>query len=74
MNRLITKKQLREALGYENDNEVAAFFEISPSAVCQWPEDGPVPELRLLQAAYKRPGILDSIACDVAPDDSAKAA
>jgi hypothetical protein len=43
---------------------VAAFFEISSSAVSQWGEDAPIPELRQLQAAQREPGRFtpDSIA------------
>ena len=74
MKTTVTKKQLRQALGFENDYEIAAFFEISPSAVSQWPEDGPVPELRLLQAEKKRPGVFDELPDIETSADPAKAA
>lgn len=51
----ITKRELRAALGVDTDAEVVAFYEISASAVSQWPEDEPIPELRQLQAMTRRP-------------------
>jgi hypothetical protein len=49
----LTKTQLKAALGVKHDAEVAAFFGISASAVSQWPDDEPIPELRQLQAEKK---------------------
>lgn len=51
----ITKRQLRDRLGLKNDAALADFLEITRSAVYQWDEDKPVPELRLLQAFRRRP-------------------
>lgn len=51
----LTKAQLRAALG--SDAAIAVFFEISRAAVAQWSEDGPIPELRQLQAERKRPDL-----------------
>lgn len=53
----LTKRRLREALQYTSDAEVAVFFGITPSAVSQWREDDPIPELRQLQAERKRPDL-----------------
>ena len=53
----ITKARLREALGFDTDAQVAEFFDISPSAVSLWKEDGPIPELRQLQALRRRPDL-----------------
>lgn len=51
----ITKRELRTALRLETDAEVATFYGISASAVSQWAEDEPIPELRQLQAEVRRP-------------------
>lgn len=59
---LITKKLLREALAVEHEQQIADFFGISPSAVSQWPEEAPIPELRQLQAITKRPDLFASAA------------
>jgi len=52
----ITKRQAREALN-TNDAGLALFFGVSKSAVSQWEEDKPIPELRRYRAAVKRPDI-----------------
>lgn len=57
MNKPLTKRRIREALGFSTDVEVAAFFGVSASAVSQWAEDDPIPELRQLQAERKRPDV-----------------
>lgn len=55
MTETISKSALRERLGLKTDSELAAFYGISRAAVAQWPEDGVVPERRVLQAVLKRP-------------------
>jgi transcriptional regulator with XRE-family HTH domain len=53
----LTKQHLRTALKLKHEHEIAEFFGISPSAVSQWPEETPIPELRQLQAITKRPDL-----------------
>lgn len=53
----LTKAALRSLLELETDAALADFFGISRSAVAQWPEDGPIPELRQLQAERARPDL-----------------
>lgn len=54
----LTKIQFRLALGEgSSDADVARFFGISAAAVCQWPDDRPIPELRWLKAIQKRPDL-----------------
>lgn len=52
-----TKRLLRQALGVETDASLAKFFRVSASAVSQWPEDGPIPEIRQLQLEKWRPDL-----------------
>lgn len=59
MDNHFSKRELRERLEFTTDVEVARFFGISGSAVSQWGEDEPLPELRQLQAARKRPDLFD---------------
>ena len=67
MNNPLTKAQLRDALkpdpeaGSEpaKDVDLAKFFGISRAAIAQWPEHGPIPELRQLQLERKRPDLFD---------------
>lgn len=59
----ITKRQLRAALrepgGSDlSDADLARWFGISQSAVSQWDEDGPIPRLRMLEVAIKRPELV----------------
>ena len=60
MTQSLTKRQLREALKFTTDAELAAFFGVTGSAVSQWEEDKPIPELRQLQAERKRPDLFGS--------------
>lgn len=54
----LTKRQVREALGFTTDTEVAEFFGVSISAVSQWGgDDSPIPEKRLLQLLRRRPDL-----------------
>jgi hypothetical protein len=60
----LTKQEIRKRLGVETDTEVAAFFDITLSAVSQWREDAPIPELRQLQAERKRPDLFGPSAAE----------
>jgi hypothetical protein len=53
----ITKTFLRKALSVDTDAALAQFFGISASAVSQWPEDRPIPEIRQLQLEKRRPDL-----------------
>lgn len=58
----ITKRQLRTALqGADlpalSDADLARWFQVSQSAVSQWDEDQPIPRLRALEVALRRPDI-----------------
>lgn len=44
-----TKREVREALGFQFDSELAGLFEISRAAVSQWPEDAAIPRERWLE-------------------------
>lgn len=50
-----TKREVRDALGLPNDAALARWFEVSRAAVAQWPEDGELPRLRLLEFHQRRP-------------------
>ena len=52
-----TKRQLRAVLELDNDSELARFFEISPSAVNQWPEDAPINKGRVADLLERRPDL-----------------
>lgn len=60
MEKTLSKRTLRSRLGFTTDAEVARFFRISASAVSQWADDDPLPELRQLQVERKRPDIFDA--------------
>ena len=51
----MTKRQVREALGFRLDKELAEFFGIGKAAISAWDEDKPIPEGRQWQAHAKRP-------------------
>ncbi|MDY0978955.1 helix-turn-helix domain-containing protein [Stenotrophomonas sp. CFBP8994] len=57
MTRTPTKHEVRTALGFENDADLAELFGISRAAVAQWSKDKPIPELRWLQLQLLRPEI-----------------
>lgn len=50
----MTKAQLRERLGL-TDSQLADLFGITRSAVCQWPDDEPIPLPRQWQLQVLRP-------------------
>jgi len=53
---MITKRALKRAIGAK-DADLARFFSVTPSAVSQWPEDLPLPEIRQWQLRALRPDI-----------------
>lgn len=55
MDKRITKLRLMAVLGFETQTELADYFGISLSAISQWPDDEPIPELRELQARQRDP-------------------
>ncbi|WP_115560045.1 hypothetical protein [Xanthomonas arboricola] len=55
MNSGLTKRKVREALGFTRDRELAEFFNTSKQAVSRWPEDEELPEGRQWQARALRP-------------------
>lgn len=53
----MTKREVRAALGFTLDKELAEFFGVGKAAVSNWPEDEPLPEVRQWQACALRPDI-----------------
>jgi len=53
---MITKRYLKQALAAK-DADLARLFSITPSAIAQWREDEPVPEIRQWQIQVLRPDI-----------------
>lgn len=54
----MTKAQLRERLGL-SDSQLADLFGITRSAVCQWPDDEPIPQPRQWQLRVLRPDLFE---------------
>jgi len=53
---MITKRYLKQVLAAK-DADLARLFSITPSAIAQWREDEPVPEIRQWQIQVLRPDI-----------------
>lgn len=53
----MTKRAVREALGFTLDRQLAEFFGVGKAAVSNWPEDDPLPEVRQWQARALRPDV-----------------
>lgn len=53
----MTKREVREALGFTLDKELAAFFGLGKAAISAWNEDDPIPEGRQWQARALRPDL-----------------
>lgn len=51
----LTKKELREALGFTMDKELADFYGLGKAAISAWDEHTPVPAGRQWQARAKHP-------------------
>ncbi|HYG07320.1 MAG TPA: hypothetical protein VD865_13075 [Stenotrophomonas sp.] len=64
----LTKKRVREALGFTLDRELAEFFGTSKQAVSRWPEDEALPDGRQWQARAMRPDLFVRIGADNDPD------
>ena len=57
---MLTKHQIREALGLRSDRDLARLFGISPSAVCLW-GDRPIPHAQWLRLRYElRPEVFNA--------------
>ncbi|MFK3846636.1 hypothetical protein [Stenotrophomonas sp. NPDC078853] len=66
----LTKRSLRDCLG-TNDAGLAKFFNVTPSAVCQWADDDPLPEARQWQAKATRPDLFPMVGADSSATDMA---
>ncbi|MGV7193742.1 hypothetical protein [Xanthomonas axonopodis] len=55
MSTQLTKKMVRDALGFTLDRELADFFGTTKQAVSRWPEEAPLPDGRQWQARALRP-------------------
>ena len=53
----MTKREVRSALGFTLDKELAEFFGIGKGGISAWPEDEPIPEGRQWQARALRPDL-----------------
>lgn len=53
----MTKRSVRDALGFELDRQLAEFFGVGKAAVSNWAEDEPLPEVRQWQARALRPDL-----------------
>ncbi len=71
---LITKRALREALGFSRDTQLADFFDTSKQAVSAWEDEKPIPEGRQWQARALRPDLFDESGALIAPESQPKAA
>lgn len=54
----MTKREVRAALGYTLDKQLAEFFRTTKQAVSNWNEDEPIPEGRQWQARALRPDVI----------------
>lgn len=57
MSTQLTKKVVRQALGFSRDSELAQFFGTTKQAVSKWSEDLPLPDGRQWQARALRPDL-----------------
>ena len=53
----MTKRNIRQTLGYIKDKELAQFFGLGKAAISAWPEDELIPEGRQWQARAMRPDL-----------------
>ncbi|MFC4727125.1 helix-turn-helix domain-containing protein [Coralloluteibacterium thermophilus] len=56
----MTKRAVREALGFTMDRELAAFFNVSKGAISAWSDDEPIPEGRQWELRARRPDLFDA--------------
>lgn len=54
---MMTKPEIKTALGLDTDADLARFFGIGRWAVGQWPDDLPIPEARQWELRAKRPDL-----------------
>lgn len=54
---ILTKRVVRETLGFTLDRQLAEFFGVGKAAVSNWPEDEPLPDVRQWQARALRPDL-----------------
>ncbi|MGH7744167.1 MAG: hypothetical protein ACREQ5_05020 [Candidatus Dormibacteria bacterium] len=53
----MTKREVREALGFTRDKQLAAFFGLGKAAISAWRENEPIPEGRQWKARAIRPDV-----------------
>ena len=53
----MTKRNVRSALGFTKDVQLAAFFRVGKTAVCQWDEDELIPVGKQWMACSLRPDL-----------------
>lgn len=53
----MTKRAVASALGLQTDADLARYFDVTRSAVTQWGDDEPIPEMRQLQLRLRRPDL-----------------
>ena len=53
----MTKREVREALGFTLDKQLAEFFGVGKGAVSNWHEEDPIPEVRQWQAKALKPAL-----------------
>lgn len=53
----LTKRDVMAALGFEQDTQLAAYFDVTKQAVGRWAEDLPIPEVRQYQLRDRRPDL-----------------
>lgn len=68
----MTKAEVRAALGFTLDKELAEFFGVGKAAVSNWDEDKPLPEVRQWQARALRPDVFGPALSEV-PEEGSRA-
>ena len=53
----ITKRGIKEALGFTTDVQLANYFGVIKQAVSNWPMDKPIPQARQWQLQAMRPDL-----------------
>ncbi|MCP1376006.1 hypothetical protein [Dyella lutea] len=53
----ITKRLIKDRLGFTTDVQVADWFGVTKQAVGRWEEDEPIPQLQRYRAVEKRPDL-----------------
>ena len=62
----MTKAEVRNALGFTMDKELAEFFGVGKAAVSNWQENEALPEVRQWQIRAKRPDLFPTAESEVA--------